>query len=76
MIRIESAIARAKEQGIKVTRRDIAARLWPDATPINQSVKIGLLIRGKTTRIEPRWVGIICEMTGVSADFLLGISNE
>ena len=76
MIRIEQAIARAKEQGRKVLKKDIAAALWPDANPANQQIKMTLLCKGKTTRIEPGWVKIICEQTGVSADFLLGISNE
>ena len=34
MMRIEQAIARAKEQGNKVLKKDIAARLWPDSTPV------------------------------------------
>ena len=76
MIRIEQAIARAKEQGKKVLKKDIAAALWPDAAVENQRIKMSLLCTGKTTRIEPGWVKVICEMTGVSADFLLGISNE
>ena len=76
MMRIEQAIARAKEQGKKVLKKDIAARLWPDSTPVAQQVNMTALCNGETARIVTEWVNIICEMTGCTADFLLGISNE
>ena len=76
MMRIEQAIARAKEQGKKVLKKDIAARLWPNSTPVAQQVNMTALCNGETARIVPEWVNIICEMTGCTADFLLGISNE
>ena len=76
MMRIEQAIARAKEQGKKVLKKDIAARLWPDSTPVAQQGNMTALCNGETARIVPEWVNIICEMTGCTADFLLGISNE
>lgn len=76
MMRIEQAIARAKEQGKKVLKKDIAARLWPDSTPAAQQVNMTSLCNGVTTRISPDWVTVICEMTGCSADFLFGISNN
>lgn len=76
MMRIEQAIARAKEQGKKVLKKDIAARLWPDSVAAAQQVNMTNLCNGVTSRIEPGWINIICEMTGCTADFLLGISNE
>jgi len=76
MMRIEQAIARAKEQGKKVFKKDIAARLWPDSTMAAQQVNMTALCNGETARISPKWVNIICEMTGCTADFLFGLSNE
>ena len=76
MMRIEQAIARAKEQGKKVLKKDIAARLWPDSTEAGQQVNMTALCSGKTTKINQDWVAIICDMTGCTADFLFGISNE
>lgn len=76
MMRIEEAIARAKQQGKKVLKKDVAARLWPDSTPVAQQVNMTSLCNGTTSRISPDWVNIICEMTGCSADFLFGISNN
>ena len=76
ILRIEQAIARAKEQGNVLKKKDIAARLWPDSVPAAQQVNMTALCSGKTTRINPNWIVVICEMTGCSADFLLGISND
>lgn len=76
MMRIEQAIARAKEQGNRVMKKDVAARLWPNSSPAAQQVNMTTLCSGKTTRIAPEWVNIICEMTGCTADFLFGLSND
>lgn len=76
MMRIEQAIARAKEQGNKVMKKDVAARLWPNSSPAAQQVNMTILCSGKTARISPEWVKIICEMTGCTADFLFGLSND
>lgn len=76
MIRIEQAIARAKDEGRAIMKKDIAAHLWPDAPETTQVVNMTNLCSGKTKRVEPEWIAIICKMTGVSADFLVGLSNE
>ena len=76
MMRIEQALARAKEQGNKVLKKDLAAKLWPDSAPAAQQVNMTSLCAGKTAKINPDWVNIICEMCGCSADFLFGISND
>lgn len=74
MMRIEQAIARAKDSGNKVLKKEIAARLWPDSTEVGQMVNMTRLCAGKT-RIVPEWVNIICEMTGVTPNFLFGYSE-
>ena len=76
MMRIEQAIARAKDRGEKLLKKDLAAKLWPDSTPTAQQVNITRLCAGRTPRINVEWVKIICETTGCSADFLFGLSNE
>ena len=75
-LQIEQAIARAKEQGKKVFRKEIAARLWPGSSPASQQVNMTALTSGKKAKIDPEWVVIICQMTGCSADFLFGLRNE
>lgn len=73
MFRINAALASAKENGIKVMKKDIAARLWPNSSPAAQQVNMTKLCNGKQKKINPEWVKIVCELTGVSANFLLGI---
>lgn len=76
VLRIEEAIARAKTQGNKVMKKEIAAKLWPDSSITAQQVNMTALCRGVTGRIYPEWIKTICEMTGCTADFLLGMSND
>lgn len=76
MMRIEQAIARAKEQGNKVLKKDIAAKLWPDSTEAAQQVNMTRLCNGGTTKIDEDWVSIICQMTGCTPNFLFGFSND
>lgn len=76
MLRIEQAIAIAKERGEAIKKKDIAVRLWPDTTAVGQQVNMTRLCAGKTEAIREEWVRIICEMCGCTADFLFGISNE
>lgn len=76
MIRIEQAIARAKEQGKPVLKKDLAAKLWPDSSEAAQQVNMTNLCNGRRDAVKPEWVSIICETCGCSADFLFGLKNE
>lgn len=76
ILRIEEAIARAKTRGIQLTKKQIAEKLFPAAQHSAQQVNMTNLINGRTTRIKPEWVIIICKMCGCSADFLFGLKNE
>ena len=81
MMRIEQAIAKANERALengekKILKKDIAARLWPNSTPVAQQVNMTALCNGATASVAPEWIAIICEMTGCTADFLLGISTD
>lgn len=75
-LRIEEAIARAKANGTKVLKKDIAAKLWPDSVLSAQQVNMTKLCNGRTASIKPEWVVVVCEMTGCTADFLFGLTNE
>ena len=75
-LRIEEAIARAKANGTKVLKKDIAAKLWPDSVDSAQQVNMTKLCNGRTASIKPEWVVAVCEMTGCTADFLFGLTNE
>ena len=75
-LRIEEAIARAKANGTKVLKKDSAAKLWPDSVDSAQQVNMTKLCNGRTASIKPEWVVAVCEMTGCTADFLFGLTNE
>lgn len=74
MFRINEAIAYAEAQGNKKAKRDIAMALWPNDSQMSRIVKINRLCNGDTQRIDPSWVSVICSITGVSSDFLLGLT--
>lgn len=76
MLRIEEAIARAKANGKKMLKKDIAAKLWPHSDESAQQVNMTKLCSGKTKSIRPEWVVILCEMTDCTSDFLFGLKNE
>lgn len=76
MMRLEQALARAKEQGKKVLKKDLAAKLWPDSSPAAQQVNMTSLCAGKTAKISPDWVSIICNELGCTPNFLFGFSEE
>lgn len=61
--------------GLPVSKKAVAARLWPDQNPSNQQVKMTRLCANRTIRIKAEWVPIICEMCKCSADYLFGIDK-
>ena len=74
-LRVNEAIARSEANGKKVLKKDIAARLFEGASESAQQVNMTNLCNGKTKRIVPKWVVIICEMCGCSADYLFGMED-
>ena len=71
-IRINEAIAQATIKGIKVRKKEIAARLYPDVSTATQQVNFTNICRGRTKRITAEQVAIICEMTDCTPNFLFG----
>lgn len=74
-LRIKQAVLRAKECGRPVRMVDLGSSLWPDAPEVSQKINISNLANGRTGRIKPEWVRVICEVCGCSADFLFGIEK-
>lgn len=74
-LRVNEAIARSEANGKKVLKKDIAARLFEGVSESAQQVNMTNLCNGKTKRVVPEWVVIICEMCGCSADYLFGMEN-
>lgn len=74
-LRVKEAIARSEANGKKVFKKDIAARLFDGVSESAQQVNMTNLLNGKTQRIKPEWVVIICEMCGCTADYLFGMED-
>lgn len=75
-LKINEAIAFATMNGKKINKTAIAARLWPDSTPLTRRQNMTNLCTGKTDKINPRWVDVICEMTGCDANFLFNVKTN
>ena len=75
IIRIDEALARAKRVGRKMTKKELAAKLWPDSPEASQVVNIGNLCSGRTSKIDPEWVIIISKELDVTPNFLFGLDD-
>lgn len=76
ILRIEEAIARCKAAGRPVAKKELGALLWPERAEATQMVNMTNLLCGKTRRIAPEWVPVLCSALNCSADFLFGLSND
>lgn len=74
-LRINEAIAEAKQRGIKVRKADIAAAIWPDSNVGTRQVNFTRLCNGTAKSVTPETIVIICRMCGCSADFLFGTNH-
>lgn len=74
--KIEEALARAKDNGARIFKTDIAAKLWPESNIDTQRMNMSNLCNGRSTRIKPEWALIICDMCGCTLDFLFGKDDE
>ncbi len=74
-LKVNEAIARSEANGKKVLKKDIAARLFEGSEESTQQVNMTNLCKGKTKRIVPEWVVILCEMLDCSANYLFGMED-
>lgn len=75
-LRINEAIAQAKERGQRVKKAEIAAALWPDSKVSTQQVNFTRLCNGTAKTVTPDAIVTICRICGCSADFLLGTNQK
>lgn len=75
-LRITEALSLAKNSGRKVLKKELAAILFPDCPAESQTVNMSNLCTGRTKRIKPEWVVVICKMCGCTADFLFGLDKK
>lgn len=73
-LRINEAILRSEMNGKKVFKKDIAARIFPGVSEAAQQVNFTNLCQGKTKRVAPEWVLIICEMCDCTPNYLFNFN--
>ena len=75
MIRITEAITYAKEKGLlgKKQKAELAQALWPTARAAYMNFLN--LETGKSKKIDVATVPVLCNMLGVSADYLFGLTD-
>lgn len=66
------ALQQAIEKSGKASK-NLARLLWPDASPRAQYQNMRLLLNGTNKRVTIDQIQIICEFTGVDANYLFGI---
>ena len=75
-IKVNEAIARAESMGKKLSKKDLAAKIWANSKPEAQAVNMTNLCSGVTKNVNPEWLVIISLETGCSIDFLLGLKDK
>lgn len=75
-LKINEAIAYANARGNLIRKKDLAKRIFPDATESSMIQNMSNLCAGRTKRIAPEWIVTICKMCDCSANFLFGMSDE
>ena len=74
-LRIDEAIAKAQLNGKKVFKKDLADKIFASEKESTRQVNMTNLCTGKTKRVSPEWVKIICEECGCTANFLFGLED-
>lgn len=77
MFRLKESFAYAKDNGIlgKQKKTDIARVLWPESSARSAYVNFRNLESGKSKKVDIENVEKICDLFGVTLDFLFGLSD-
>lgn len=74
-LRINEAIEHAKAQGIKIKKKELAAALYPFSTPMGQQSNLYGILSGRKERLYPEQIMKVCELCGVTPNFLFGYED-
>lgn len=76
-IRLNEALARAKDNGKRVTKKRLAQKIWPESSEASAQMNLAHMAKGQ--KVIGRVVDalkIIADETGVTVDFLVGLKND
>lgn len=74
-LRIEEAIAEANKRGIHVTKTQLASLLWPTSKETARRMNMHNLCSGRTIRIWPEAIDLICLKCNCTPNYLFGWSE-
>lgn len=74
-LRLNEVIMMANIKGKNIKKKDIAERLYPGMPRQTQQVNMSNLISGRTKRVTPEMVDIICEMCECTPNDLFGFEK-
>lgn len=75
-LRVREAINIAKANGIKVKKGELACVLWPNSTASGAKCNLCNMEANKMKKITIEQVSLLCNILGVSADFLFGLTDN
>lgn len=75
-LKINEALARAEELGNKVTKKQLAAKLWPDSPQDSREVLMTKLCKGEKKLVAPEWIISICETLNCTPNYLFDYEAE
>lgn len=71
--KLKEAIINAQDNGKKVSRIELAKKLWPKRTEDTLRSNLSNLECGHTHRVEVKWVRILTKELGCTSDMLFGL---
>lgn len=77
MLRLKEAISmHHAKTGNRLTYQDIGKQLWPETDVETAGIRFSYLCTGRTKRITQDDVLKICELTGVTPNFIFGYEES
>lgn len=61
MIKLREAILKSELNGKRVKLKDLADKIFYDCEPKSRYVNLHYLLKGRTKRVDTKWIKIICE---------------
>ncbi len=71
-LKLNESVALANAKGIKILKKDLAAKLFIGSDPHSQRVLFSRLASGRTKRISVEHIETICDICQVTPNFLFG----
>lgn len=71
-LRINEAIARMQDNGKKIFKHEVSAKLWPNSSEASRQVNMTNLCTGVTKKLPIEFVDILCDTLECTPNYLFG----